>query len=94
MIRVGEKLVLSLWAEIMRSRRSDRSVGEERRPSPWPTTPSVTGEVDEVLATAAAAGARVEAGQALAPGAATAAISPIPTASAGRSPTILIRSAS
>lgn len=63
MVQVGDKLVLSLWAE---SHAVDE-IGPVSRGGTLPFTlaynTSSPAEVDDVLATAAAAGARVEAGR-------------------------------
>ena len=63
MIRVGDKLVLSLWAE----RRAVEEIGPVSRGGTLPFTlaynTSSPAEVDEVLATARAAGAEVRAAQ-------------------------------
>lgn len=59
MIHVGEKLVLSLWSEA----EARKEIGEVARGGPLPFTLShnvaTAEEVDEVLATARAAGAQV-----------------------------------
>ena len=87
MIRAGERLVLSLWAEAgFEQEVGPVAAARASLRSRWPTTSRTREEVDAVLAEARAAGRRRRPAPRSASGVATPATSPIPTACAGRSP--------